>query len=193
VNQMAAALPLQSSNPFTQSFVRGLLRFRTISRVSWLIAISCVLLVLYLMMGVGRLHVGYVAVTLFGAYTRVSAVVAMKWWEIPWDLFRALGQNDVKQRELAQQAFQEIRPVFLSRFLVEQGEWRSQEQVDTLTADETAVLVAKVDQAARQRFVRNWFVLYAAVSIGFVVLLVWLEWQYATGRLHVESGWLGGR
>jgi hypothetical protein len=189
---MAVALPLHSSNPFTQSFVRGRLRFRTVSRLSWLIAISCVLLVVYLMIGVGRLHVGYVAVTLFGAYTRISSILAMKWWEIPWDLFRALRQGDEQQRELALQAFQEIRGVFLSRFLVEQGEWRSQEQVDTLTADETSVLVAKVDEAARRRLVRNWFIVYALVSAGFVWLLIWLEWQYATGKLAIETGWLGG-
>lgn len=190
---MAPSLPVQSSNPFTKAFVRGRQRFRSVSRISSLIAVSCVLLVLYLMMGVGRLHVGYVTLTLFGAYSRISAVVAMKWWEIPWDLFDALRQGDAGRREEALQSFEEIRGVFLSSFLVEQREWRSQEQVDSLTADETAVLVAKVDRSERERFVRNWFVLYAIVSMGFVVLLAWLEWQYATGKLHVESGWLGGR
>lgn len=190
---MAPPLPAQSSNPFTQSFVGGRRRFRSVSRMSWLIAVSCVLLVFYLMMGVGRLHVGYVALTLFGAYSRISSVVAMKWWEIPWDLFQALAQHDVQKRQEAQQAFEEIRGVFLSAFLVEQGEWRSQEQVDGLTADEAGAIVAQMNRVSRERFVRNWFVLYAFVSVGVVVLLVWLEWQYATGKLHVESGWLGGR
>lgn len=186
-----SSLPVSSLNPFTQAFVRARQRYARCSVLSWLIAIGCVTLVVFLMTGVGRLHVGYVTVTIFGAYTRLSSIVAMKWWEIPWDLFRALGSEDAAQREQALQAFEEIRGVFLSKFLVEQGAWRSEEQVASLTADETAVLVANVDRAARERFVRGWFLVYAGISAGFITLLVWLEWQYATGRLSVETGWLG--
>jgi len=186
-----SSLPVSSLNPFTQGFVRARQRYASCSLLSWLIAIGCVTLVVFLMTGVGRLHVGYVAVTLFGAYTRVSSIVAMKWWEIPWDLFRALGSHDASQRAQALQAFEEIRGVFLSKFLVEQAAWRSEEQVASLTADETALLVANVDRAARERFVRVWFAVYAFISMGFVTLLIWLEWQYATGKLSVETGWLG--
>lgn len=74
---MATSLPVQSSNPFTKAFVFGRQRFRSVSCISSLIAVTCVLLVFYLMMGIGRLHVGYVTLTLFGAYSRISAVVAM--------------------------------------------------------------------------------------------------------------------
>ena len=52
-------------------------------------------------------------------------------------------------------------------------------------------MVANVDRAARERFVRGWFLVYAGISLGCMTLLVWLEWQYATGRLSVETGWLG--
>jgi len=178
------------TNPFVEEYDGWMRRYARTSRLAGLLAVSCLLAVVYLMMGVGRLHVGYVSLTLFAGFTRFTMIPVWRAVEIP-PLFAGLRNADPEVRTQAEQAFEVWRPKYLSRFLVEQGEWNSPEQVQTMTAAECLVLVDRVDPQSRRRFLNRWLTAYVVVAALELTLLAWLEWRYRTGDLHVEAGWLG--
>jgi len=177
------------SNPWVEDWRRHQRRLTRLGRASLLVVFACVGLVIWDMMFLGRLHVGYVAVTIYGAYSRVSTLFAWRVWAVP-RLFEGLRSADPEVRRQAAEAFSVVRGEFLRRFLIEQGEWRSEEQVETMTLDEVAVLVDAIDMNGRRRLARGWFIGWVVVTLAMAWLVGWLEVQYQTGRLHVERGWL---
>lgn len=143
---------------------------RGLERASWIISLSCFVIVIVSTIVMGRIHPFFVFVTLFGIVTRLSTLIAAKAFDAP-DLLRAAVRDPASMVLLREHGGELLR-----RLLVHELMPSSAEAVWALSDEQ----IVRLEQASNglywRRFAKRYGVAYAvllvAAIVGTVVLLL---------------------
>ena len=139
-----------------------------LERASWVISISCFLLVIVSTIVMGRIHPFFVFVTLFGILSRLSTLIAAKAFDAP-DLLRAATRDPE-----AMQLLRAHGADLLQRLLVHELLPSTPEAVAGLSDDEIARLEVASNGLYWRRFATRYGGVYALLLLAAVIGTLWL-------------------
>lgn len=149
-----------------------------LERASWVISISCFVLVIVSTIVMGRIHPFFVFVTLFGMLTRLSTLITGKAFDAP-DLLRAAVQDPA-----AMALLRAHRSDLLRRLLVHELLPSTTDAVAALSDDDIARLEAASNGLYWRRFAIRYGIAYALLLLAAFTGTVWL--------LVTGDGWVAG-
>ena len=139
-----------------------------LERASWVISISCFLLVIVSTIVMGRIHPFFVFVTLVGILSRLSTLIAAKAFDAP-DLLRAATRDPE-----AMQLLRAHGADLLQRLLVHELLPSTPEAVAGLSDDEIARLEVASNGLYWRRFATRYGGVYALLLLAAVIGTLWL-------------------
>lgn len=158
----------QTAQTLLDAYLRERRQEQRLERASWVISISCFLLVIVSTIVMGRIHPFFVFVTLFGILSRLSTLVAAKAFDAP-DLLRAATRDDEAMALLRAHGAD-----LLQRLLVHELLPCTPEAVAGLSDDEIARLEAASNGLYWRRFATRYGFVYALLLIAAVIGTLWL-------------------
>ena len=168
----------QTPQNLLEAYLRERRQEQLLERASWVISISCFVLVIVSTIVMGRIHPFFVFVTLFGILSRLSTLVAAKAFDAP-DLLRAATRDAAAMELLRAHGIG-----LLQRLLVHELLPSTPEAAAALSDDEIARLEAASNGLSWRRFAMRYGIAYALLLLTAFTGTVWL--------LVTGDGWMVG-